>query len=134
MKNIPLILKEDEHIAYGWDGIPFIAKNESNKSKISIQYIVNHQDNNKDYDDIIYKIYCYMDDLMIEGKFNVVDDFIKEFCENDICFQYCLVLLTCANWAKDKINNYEIIKTKSIETGNKEIGKKRTKSCLTGLI
>src|ERR1035437_9688589 len=34
-KVVMPIPKEGEHVAYGWDGKPFIAKNESDKSKIT---------------------------------------------------------------------------------------------------
>jgi len=74
-----------------------------------------------------------MEDLMWAGKFNVIDDFILEFCEHEICFQYCLCLLTCANWAKDKLNNRHILIAKSVAQGIKEIGEKDTNSCLKGL-
>ena len=132
--NDKLVPKEGEHIAYGWDGKPFIAKNESDKSKITVEYIAQHQDSHKHYDNMLVKIMSYMDDLMWEGKFDVVDNFIKEFCENEICFQYCLCLLTTAFCVKNKLKNYGLIKQKTREIGNKEIGEKDTNSCLKGLI
>jgi hypothetical protein len=114
-KVVMPVLKEGEILKYGWDGKPIICKDESDKSKISIQYIVEHQDKHKDYDDVLVKIMSYLDDLMWAGKFYVIDNFIKEFCENKICFQYCLCLLTTAFWAKDKLKNYELIKQKHVK-------------------
>lgn len=128
-----MIPKEGEHIAYGWDLKPFIAKNESNESKISIQYIVDNQGEDTE-EDVLVKIFCYMEDLMWENKFDVVDDFIKEFCEAEICFQYCLCLLTAACWAKDNIKNKDMLIEKTTKRGIKEIGEKNTNSCLKGLI
>ena len=133
MENTALILKKDEHIAYGWDGKPFIAKNTSNETEIDIKYILNNQDKDKQKQ-VLVDIFSYMDDLMWEGKFDVVDKFIENFCKEDICFQYCLCLLTCAHWAKDKIKNKEMLIEKTKTQGIKEIGKKDTASCLKGLI
>jgi hypothetical protein len=133
-KVVMPIPKEGEHVAYGWDGKPFIAKNESDKSKITVEYIAQHQDSHKHYDDMLVKIMSYMDDLMWESKFDVVDKFIEDFCKEDICFQYCLCLLTTAFWAKDKIKNKEMLVEKTRAQGNKEIGEKDTNSCLKGLI
>jgi hypothetical protein len=128
-----MIPKEGEHIAYGWDLKPFIAKNESPESQISIQSIVNHQD--KDHEErMLVDIMCYMEDLMWENKFNIVDNFIEDFCKEDICFQYCLCLLTCAYWAKDNIKNKQMLIDKTKAQGIKEIGEKDTLSCLKGLI
>ena len=132
--NDKLIPKDGEHIAYGWDGKPFIAKDESDKTKITVEYIAQHQDSHKDHDDVLVKIMSYMDDLMWESKFDLVDKFIEDFCKEDICFQYCLTLLTTAYWAKDKLKNLELIKQKAREVGYKEIGEKDTNSCLKGLI
>lgn len=132
--NDKLVPKEGEHVTYGWDGKPFIAKNESDKSKITVEYIAQHQDSHKHYDNMLVKIMSYMDDLMWEGKFDMVDKFIEDFCKEDICFQYYLCLLTTAFWAKNKLKNLELIKQKAREVGNKEIGEKDTNSCLKGLI
>lgn len=118
---------------FGWDGKPVIVKDESDKSKITVQHIINNQGEKKQ-ERVLVDIFAYMDDLMWAGKFNVVDDFIKEFCEHEICFQYCLCLLTCAFWAKDKIKNKEMLVKKTTEQGIKEIGEKDTVSCLKGLI
>jgi hypothetical protein len=128
-----LVPKEGEHIAYGWDLKPFIAKNESDESKITVQNIVDHQDE-KSQERMLVDIFSYMDDLMYEGKFDVVDKFIEDFCKEDICFQYCLCLLTCAYWAKDKIKNKSMLIEKTTKRGIKEIGEKSTMSCLKGLI
>lgn len=133
-KVIMPVPKEGEHIAYGWDGKPFIAQNESDKTKITVEYIAQHQDSHKDHDDVLVKIMSYMDDLMWKSKFDVVDKFIEDFCKKDICFQYCLCLLTTSFWAKDKLKNLELIKKKAREVGYKEIGEKDTNSCLKGLI
>ena len=72
--------------------------------------------------------------FQVAGKFDVVDDFIKEFCRHDICFQYCLCLLTCAMWAKDKLKNREMLIGKTKKKGIEEIGEKDTMSCLSGLL
>jgi hypothetical protein len=128
-----LIPKEGEYVAYGWDGKPFIAKDKSNESKITVQHIIDSQAEDKQ-ERVMIEIFAYMDDLMWADKFNIVDDFIKEFCEHEICFQYCLCLLTCAHWAKDKIKNKIILENKTMKQGIKEIGKKDTMSCLKGLI
>jgi hypothetical protein len=125
--------KEGEHVAYGWDGKPFIAKNKSEESRISIQTIVDNQ-GEECQERMLVDIMSYMDDLMWEGKFDIIDKFIEDFCKEDICFQYCLCLLTTAFWAKDKLKNLELIKQKAREVGNKEIGEKDTMSCLKGLI
>jgi hypothetical protein len=128
-----MIPKEGEHIAYGWDLKPFIAKNESPESQISIQSIVDHQ--GEDHEErMLVDIMCYMEDLMWENKFNIVDKFIEDFCNEEICFQYCLCLLTCAHWAKDKIKNKQMLIDKTKAQGIKEIGEKDTNSCLRGLI
>lgn len=119
---------------YGWDGKPIICKDESDENEISIQYIVEHQDKHKDHDDVLVKIMGYMDDLMWANKFDIIDKFIEDFCNADICFQYCLCLLTTAHWAKDKLKNFELIKQKSIETGTKELGEEDMKNCLKGLL
>jgi hypothetical protein len=133
-KVIMPVPKEGEHIAYGWDGKPFIAQNESDKSKITIEYLIANQGEDKE-ERVLVEIFSYMEDLMWEGKFKIVDDFIYEFCKHDdICFQYYLTLLTCAYWAKDKLKNIEGLRFKAREIGNKEIGEKDTNSCLKGLI
>jgi hypothetical protein len=133
--NDKLIPKEGEHIAYGWDGKPFIAQNESDKSKINIQYIVDNQGEDKQ-ERVLVDIFKYMEDLMWEGKFDVIDKFIEEFCEHEyeVCFQYCLCLLTAACWAKDKLKNIDMIKDLTREAGNREIGVEDTMRCLKGLI
>jgi len=128
-----LIPKEGEHIAYGWDLKPFIAKNTSDETKISIQYIVDNQGDDSEQD-VLVDIFSYMEDLMWEGKFDVVDQFIEDFCKEDICFQYCLCLLTAACWAKDKIKNKGMLVEKTTKRGIEEIGEKDTISCLRGLI
>lgn len=128
-----LIPKEGEYVAYGWDGKPFIAKDKSDESRISVQSIVDNQAEDKQ-ENMLVKIMEYMDDLMWAGKFDVVDDFIKEFCRHDICFQYCLCLLTCAMWAKDKLKNREMLIGKTKKKGIEEIGEKDTMSCLSGLL
>ncbi len=128
-----LIPKEGEHIAYGWDEKPFIAKNTSDKTKITVQYIAENQGEKKE-EKVMVEIFSYMDDLMWENKFDVVDQFIEDFCKEDICFQYCLCLLNCACWVKDKIKNKQIIVDKTKAQGIKEIGEKDTISCLRGLI
>ena len=46
--NDKLVPKENEHVAYGWDGKPFIAQNESDKSKITIEYIIENQERCKE--------------------------------------------------------------------------------------
>ena len=133
--NDKLVPKENEHVAYGWDGKPFIAQNESDKSKITIEYIIENQEEDKE-ERVLVEIFSYMEDLMWEGKFKIVDDFIFDFCNSKqpICFQYYLTLLTCACWAKDKLKNIEGLRFKAREIGNKEIGEKDTNSCLKGLI
>ena len=118
---------------YGWDGKPIICKDESDESKISIQYIIDNQGEDTE-EDVLVKIFIYMEDLMWASKFNIVDDFIKEFCEHEICFQYCLCLLTAACWAKDNIKNKEMLIERTRAQGIKEIGEKDTESCLRGLI
>ena len=128
-----MIPKEGEHIAYGWDLKPFIAKNKSPESRISVKNIVDHQDE-KSQERMLVDIMCYMEDLMWENKFDVVDKFIEDFCKEEICFQYCLCLLTCAHWAKNKIKNKGILIEKTRKRGIEEIGEKDTNSCLKGLI
>jgi len=118
---------------YGWDGKPIITKDESEENKITVEYIVANQDKNQQ-DDVMVKIFGYMEDLMWADKFKVIDDFIFDFCMKDICFQYCLCLLTCACWAKDKLKNVDGLRFKARETGYKEIGEKDTESCLRGLL
>jgi hypothetical protein len=108
---------------YGWDGKPMICKDESEESKITVEYILANQDKNRQ-DDVMVKIFGYMEDLMWAGKFKVIDDFIFDFCMHDICFQYYLCLLTAACWAKDKLKNTEGLRFKAKEIGYKEIGKK----------
>jgi len=128
-----MIPKEGEHIAYGWDLKPFIAKNESDESRITVKNIVDHQDE-KSQERMLVDIFRYMEDLMWENKFDVVDKFIEDFCNEEICFQYCLTLLTAACWAKDKIKNKGILVEKTTKRGIEEIGEKDTNSCLKGLI
>jgi len=118
---------------YGWDGKPIICKDESDKSKITIEYIVDNQAK-KRQQRLMLEIFSYMEDLMYAGKFDVVDDFILDFCKHDICFQYCLCLLTAACWAKDEIKNKEMLVEKTKQQGIKEIGEKDTNNCLQGLI
>ena len=133
-KVVMPVPKEGEVLKYGWDGKPIICKDESDESKISIQYIVEHQDKDKDYENVLLKIMSYMDDLMWANKFHIVDEFILQFCEYNICFQYCLCLLTCARWASNKINSMEILIEKTKKKGIEEIGEEDTNSCLKGLI
>ena len=83
---------------------------------------------------MLVDIMCYMEDLMWESKFDVVDKFIEDFCKEDICFQYCLCMLTCAYWAKDKIKNKGMLIEKTTKRDIIEIGEKSTTSCLKGLI
>jgi hypothetical protein len=132
-KVVMPVPKEGEVLKYGWDGKPIICKDESDKSKISVEYIVANQLKKKQ-ERVLVEVMSYMDDLMWANKFDVVDDFIKEFCEHEICFQYCLCLLTCAHWAKDKIKNKEMLVEKTKKKGIEEIGEKDTNSCLKGLI
>ena len=128
-----LIPKEGYVKKYGWDGKPMIVKDESEKSKITVKYLAANQGEKKQ-ERALVKIFSYMEDLMWAGKFDVVDDFIEEFCKEEICFQYCLCLLTAACWAKDKIKNKEMLIEKTKQQGIKEIGEKDTNSCLRGLI
>jgi hypothetical protein len=118
---------------YGWDGKPMIVKDESEEDKITVEYIVANQSKKKQ-ERVLVDIFRYMEDLMWAGKFDVVDDFIKEFCEQEICFQYCLCLLTAACWASNKINSMEILIEKTKKKGIEEIGEEDTNSCLKGLI
>ena len=110
-----------------------IVKDESEEDKITVEYIVANQSKKKQ-ERVLVDIFRYMEDLMWAGKFDVVDDFIKEFCEQEICFQYCLCLLTAACWANDKIKNKEMLIIKTREIGIEEIGEEDTNSCLKGLI
>jgi hypothetical protein len=120
---------------YGWDGKPMICKDESDQSKITVEYIAENQGENQQ-ERVLVEIFSYMDDLMYAGKFKVVDDFIFDFCnyKTPICFQYYLTLLVCACWAKDKLKNIEGLRFKAREAGYNEIGKKSTEQCLKGLI
>jgi len=118
---------------YGWDGKPMLVPEEPIFSAITVQYLVEHQDKDIE-EDVLVDIFTYMEDLMWAGKFDVIDDFIKEFCEADICFQYCLCLLTAACWAKDKIKNKGMLIEKTTKRGIEEIGEKDTMSCLKGLL
>jgi hypothetical protein len=120
---------------YGWDGKPILVPEEPIFSAITVQYLVEHQDKDIE-EDVLVDIFSYMEDLMWANKFDVIDDFIKEFCEceHEICFQHCLCLLTAACWAKDKIKNKEMLVEKTKAQGIKEIGEKDTMSCLKGLI
>lgn len=137
---VKLIPEEPEEVIpegfvkkYGWDGEPMICKDESEDSKITVEYLVANQGEHKE-EDVLVKIFTYMEDLMWADKFNVIDDFIYDFCKHDdICFQYYLTLLTAACWAKDKLKNIEGLRFKAREIGNKEIGEKDTESCLRGL-
>jgi hypothetical protein len=119
---------------YGWDGKPMLVPEEPIFSAITVQYLVEHQDKDIE-EDVLVDIFTYMEDLMWANKFDVVDDFIKEFCEceQEICFQYCLCLLTAACWANYKIKNKEMLIEKTKAQGIKEIGEKDTMSCLKGL-
>jgi hypothetical protein len=128
-----LILKKGEVIKYGWDGKPIICKDESEKSKISVEYIIANQGKDKE-ERVMVEIFTYMEDLMWAGKFNVVDEFIYDFCKHDVCFQYYICLLTAACWVKDKLKNIEELRFKAKEIGYKEIGEKDTDSCLKGLL
>ena len=110
-----------------------ICKDESEDSKITVEYLVANQGEDKE-ERVLVQIFSYMEDLMWADKFNVIDDFIKDFCKEDICFQYCLCLLTAACWAKDKIKNKEMLVEKTKQQGIKEIGEKDTNSCLRGLL
>ena len=118
---------------YGWNGKPMICKDESEESKITVEYILANQAKDKQ-DDVMVKIFTYMEDLMWAGKFKVIDDFIYDFCKHDICFQYYLCLLTCACWANDKLKNTQGLRYKAKEIGYKEIGEEDTDSCLKGLL
>ena len=118
---------------YGWDGKPIVCKDESEESKIAVSYIVENQGENS-VEDVLVEIFCYMEDLMWAKKFDVVDEFIREFCENEICFQYCLCLLTAACWARDNIKNKQMLIDRTTAQGIKEIGVEDTMSCLKGLI
>jgi hypothetical protein len=128
-----LMPKEGEVIKYGWDGKPMICKDESEESKITVEYIIANQGDDRQ-DDVMVKIFTYMEDLMWANKFKVIDDFIFDFCMHDICFQYYICLLTAACWAKDKLKNIEGLRFKAKEIGYKEIGEKDTNSCLKGLL
>lgn len=124
---------EGHILKYGWDGKPMIVPEEPIFSAITVQYLVEHQDEDIQQD-VLVDIFGYMDDLMWAKKFDVVDEFIKEFCEVEICFQYCLCLLTAACWAKDNIKNKQILIERTKAQGIKEIGEKDTMRCLKGLI
>jgi hypothetical protein len=128
-----LIPKKGYVKKYGWDGKPMIVKDESEKSKITVEYLAANQGEKKQ-ERALVKIFGYMEDLMWAGKFDIIDKFIEDFCKEDICFQYCLCLLTAACWAKDKIKNKEMLIEKTKQQGIKEIGEKDTNSCLRGLI
>jgi hypothetical protein len=133
--NNPMPLKDGEVIKYGWDGKPVVCKDESEQSKITVEYIIGNQADGCQ-ERVLVEIFSYMDDLMYAGKFKVVDDFIFDFCNAKelICFQYYIALLTCACWAKDKLKNIEGLRFKAREAGYKEIGKKATEQCLKGLL
>ena len=106
---------------YGWDGKPIICKDESDESKITVEYIIANQGEERQVR-VLVEIFIYMEDLMWANKFNVIDDFIFDFCMHDnICFQYYLCLLTAACWAEDKLKNIDGLRFKAREIGNKEI-------------
>jgi hypothetical protein len=71
---------------YGWDGKPILVPEEPIFSAITVQYLLEHQDEDIQ-EDVLVDIFTYMEDLMWAKKFDVVDEFIKEFCEVEICFQ-----------------------------------------------
>jgi hypothetical protein len=96
-------------------------------SAITVQYLIDNQDEDI-HIDTMTDIITYIDDLIIAGsydasKFDVIDEFILEFCRRseEICFQYHICLLTCALWIKDKLDNVELLKAKTIAAGKREL-------------
>jgi hypothetical protein len=92
-------------------------------SEITVDYIKSHQQEEEQID-VMSNIFGYMEDLMWANRFDIIDEYIMEFCNCDrpvICFQYFVCLLTAAMWAKDRLDNREYLKAKTIEAGKREL-------------
>ena len=98
-----------------------------------IQKIKNNQHSDK-HMHTMKQIFTYVDELFIANKDKEVDEFILKFCNEEMCFQYYVCLLTAALWKPQNITNLELLRKKTIEAGTKEIGKKDTLTTLRGLI
>lgn len=90
---------------------------------ITIDYIKANQQENK-HIRIMKEMFLFIDDLIDERNFKAIDDFIEEFCKEDMCLQYYVCLLTASHWVKNGLNNIEMLKTKAKEIAVKEIGEK----------
>jgi NADPH-dependent glutamate synthase beta subunit-like oxidoreductase len=100
---------------------------------VTIDYIKANQEESK-HISIMKDIFEYIDELISENDYQTIDDFIREFCNNEICFQYYVCLLTASLLRKDKLQNIGTLKQKAISAGMKEIGIEDTIKTLNGLI
>ena len=96
---------------------------------ITVEYIKANQQEHQ-HIDVMRDMFLHIDDLIDMRDFQTIDDFIENFCKEDICFQYHICLLTAAYWIKNEIKNIEMLKIKAKEVGIKEIGERDTMKAL----
>ena len=132
---------------YTWDGKPVpVTDEEAEKqrriqayldSEITVDYLKTHQDSEEQIE-VMSDIFGYMEDLMWADRFDIIDEYILEFCNCNtpaIRFQYYVCLLTCAMWAKKELKNRQFLIKKAIEVGIKERqNEKEVMQVLQGLI
>jgi len=103
---------------------------------MTIEYILENQQQEK-HIQVMKEIFTYLNQLQWIENYEVMDNFIKDFCkQKNMCFQYYVCVLSSANWVKDKLNakTFNTLKKKAIKAGTLEIGEENTIKTLDGLI
>jgi len=100
---------------------------------ITIDYIKKHQDE-KEHIGVMKEIFKHFDDLFWADKYDELQTFMDDFCQEEICFQYYVSMLTASLWGKDGRLNRDLLIDKAIEVGTKEIGEKDARKTLFNLI
>lgn len=100
---------------------------------LTIQHIVQNQQEEK-HVGVMKQIFMCVDELFLSDNYLEVDKFIEEFCQQDICFQYYVCMLTAALWGDGYLKNINMLRQKAIEQGEKELPEKEVGLILTGLL
>lgn len=96
---------------------------------ITVEYIKANQQEHQ-HIDVMRDMFLHIDDLIDIRNFKAIDDFIEQFCKEDICFQYYVCLLTASHWIKNELKNLDLLKKNAKKAGIKEVGERDTMKAL----
>ncbi len=80
------------------------------------------------------EMFIFINELLKKEKYDIVDEFIENFCKEKTCFQYYVSLLTAALWSDGCLKNMDLLRKKAVEAGKKEMPETEALAALKGLL